>query len=261
MTAELPRFLRRISLRPVPVASREVVPEVDPIEIRLRDVWKTYRTGTIEFTALRGVDLEIARGEFTAVMGPSGSGKSTLMNILGCLDVKDEGEYILNGIDIRDFDNDDLARLRNQEIGFIFQSFNLLPRLTVLENVELPLIYADLGKKERRVRAQEALEAVGLTRWAGHRPGEISGGQRQRVAIARATICRPALLLADEPTGNLDSASSAEIMKLFQSLHAAGSTIVLVTHEPDIAAFASRIVHVVDGRILDDVRKEASHVL
>ncbi len=233
----------------------------DPgIVIRLRGVWKTYRTGAMEFTALKGIDLDIASGEFTAIMGPSGSGKSTLMNILGCLDVKDEGEYILNGIDIRDMDRDELARIRNQEIGFVFQSFNLLPRLTVLENVELPLIYADFGKKERRARAEEALAAVGLTRWAGHKPSEISGGQRQRVAIARATICRPALLLADEPTGNLDSESSAEIMRLIQSLNAAGSTIVLVTHEADIAAYASRIVRVVDGQITDDRRKEAKRV-
>ncbi|MBP7402893.1 MAG: ABC transporter ATP-binding protein [Clostridia bacterium] len=228
--------------------------------IQLHNVWKTYRSGTIEFTALRGIDLEIARGEFTAVMGPSGSGKSTLMNILGCLDTKDEGDYILNGIDIRDMDRDELARIRNREIGFVFQSFNLLPRLTVVENVELPLVYADFRKRERRERAMELLDAVGLTRWANHRPGEISGGQRQRVAIARATVCSPALLLADEPTGNLDSGSSAEIMRLFQSLNEAGSTILLVTHEADIAAYASRIVHVVDGRITDDLRREVSHV-
>lgn len=228
--------------------------------IQLHNVWKTYRSGTIEFTALRGIDLEIARGEFTAVMGPSGSGKSTLMNILGCLDTKDEGDYILNGIDIRDMDRDELARIRNREIGFVFQSFNLLPRLTVVENVELPLVYADFRKRERRERAMELLDAVGLTRWANHRPGEISGGQRQRVAIARATVCSPALILADEPTGNLDSGSSAEIMRLFQSLNEAGSTILLVTHEADIAAYASRIVHVVDGRITDDLRREVSHV-
>jgi len=228
--------------------------------IQLHNVWKTYRSGTIEFTALRGIDLEIARGEFTAGMGPSGSGKSTLMNILGCLDTKDEGDYILNGIDIRDMDRDELARIRNREIGFVFQSFNLLPRLTVVENVELPLVYADFRKRERRERAMELLDAVGLTRWANHRPGEISGGQRQRVAIARATVCSPALLLADEPTGNLDSGSSAEIMRLFQSLNEAGSTILLVTHEADIAAYASRIVHVVDGRITDDLRREVSHV-
>lgn len=229
--------------------------------IVLRDIWKIYRTGSIEFTALQGVDLRIGRGEFTAIMGPSGSGKSTLMNILGCLDVKDRGEYILNGTDIHDLSPDDLARIRNREIGFVFQSFNLLPRLTVLENVELPLVYADLNKKERRERAEAALEAVGLYRWANHRPGEISGGQRQRVAIARATICRPALLLADEPTGNLDSESSAEIMALFQSLHTDGATIVLVTHEPVVAAYASRVVRVVDGRIQADERKEAGHVL
>lgn len=223
--------------------------------IRLRDVWKTYRTGSISFTALKGVTLDIAHGEFAAIMGPSGSGKSTLMNILGCLDSKDEGDYILNGIDIRGMDRDELARIRNQEIGFVFQSYNLLPRLTVLDNVELPLVYADFGKRERRKRALDALEAVGLSRWAEHKPGEISGGQRQRAAIARATICRPALLLADEPTGNLDSESSAEIMRLFQTLHEDGSTIVLVTHEPDIAAYANRTIRVVDGCITSDTRR------
>jgi putative ABC transport system ATP-binding protein len=228
--------------------------------IHLYDVWKTYQTGSISYTALKGIHLDIRRGEFTAVMGPSGSGKSTLMNIIGCLDVKDSGDYILNGIDIRDLDRDELARIRNQEIGFVFQSYNLLPRLSVIENVELPLVYADFGKRERRERAAEALESVGLTRWAEHRPGEISGGQRQRAAIARATICRPALLLADEPTGNLDTESSAEIMRLFLSLNNAGATILLVTHEADIAAYASRIVRVVDGRITDDQRKEAGHV-
>ncbi len=247
-------------LRRADTSSRPPAAAPAPV-IVLRDIWKIYRTGNIAFTALQGVDLQIDRGEFTAVMGPSGSGKSTLMNILGCLDTKDRGTYILNGTDIHDLGPDDLARIRNREIGFVFQSFNLLPRLTVLENVELPLVYADLHKRDRRTRAMAALEAVGLTRWATHRPGEISGGQRQRVAIARATICRPALLLADEPTGNLDSESSREIMHLFQTLHADGATIVLVTHEPVVAAYASRIVRVVDGRIQADERKESGHVL
>ncbi len=220
--------------------------------ITIRDVWKTYRTGQVEYTALKGIDLDIAAGEFTAIMGPSGSGKSTLMNILGCLDRKDSGTYVLNGTDIVDLAPNDLARIRNREIGFVFQSFNLLPKLYLQENVELPMVYADVSRRDRAHRAAAALEAVGLTPWARHRPNEISGGQKQRVAIARAMILEPALLLADEPTGNLDSQSAMEIMRIFRQLNEVRTTIVLITHEADIAAFASRIIQVRDGRIVTD---------
>lgn len=223
----------------------------DPV-ITVRDVWKTYQTGSVSYTALRGISLDIERGEFTAIMGPSGSGKSTLMNILGCLDRKDEGEYILNGTSIVDLTPNELARIRNREIGFVFQSFNLLPKLNLIENVELPLVYADFRRRERQEQAMEALHAVGLAEFALHRPGELSGGQKQRAAIARALILKPAILLADEPTGNLDSESSAEIMKLFLELNAARKTIILITHEPDIAAYADRVVTVRDGRLIQD---------
>lgn len=220
--------------------------------ITVRELWKTYRTGPIEFTALKGVNLDIDPGEFTAIMGPSGSGKSTLMNILGCLDRKDAGSYVLNGTNITDMPPNELARIRNEEIGFVFQSFNLLPKLDLQENVELPMVYADIGRRERTRRAQEALDAVGLLPWARHRPNEISGGQKQRVAIARAMILHPALLLADEPTGNLDSQSAREIMKIFKQLNEEGSTIVLITHEADVAAYASRIINFFDGTIRSD---------
>jgi putative ABC transport system ATP-binding protein len=220
--------------------------------ITLRDIWKTYRTGPIEFTALKGVNLDIDAGEFTAIMGPSGSGKSTLMNILGCLDRKDSGSYVLNGTNIADLSANDLAHIRNKEIGFVFQSFNLLPKLNVLENVELPMVYAAIGRRERAKRAAEALESVGLSLWALHRPNEISGGQKQRVAIARAMVLQPSILLADEPTGNLDSESALEIMHIFQTLNKSGSTILLITHEADIAAFTSRTIHFVDGVVVAD---------
>jgi putative ABC transport system ATP-binding protein len=220
--------------------------------ILMQDIWKTYRTGPVEFTALKGVTLEVGHGEFTAIMGPSGSGKSTLMNIIGCLDRKDTGRFILNGTDIAEITGNDLARVRNQEIGFIFQSFNLLPKLNIVENVELPMVYADVRRRERVRRASEALGDVGLMPWIRHRPNEISGGQKQRVAIARAMVLRPSLLLADEPTGNLDSQSSLEIMKIFQQLNKAGTTILLITHEADIAAFARRVVQIVDGAIVAD---------
>ena len=220
--------------------------------IAVRDVWKTYRTGQIEFTALKGIDLDIAAGQFTAIMGPSGSGKSTLMNILGCLDRKDRGTYTLNGTSITDMAPNELARIRNREIGFVFQSFNLLPKLNLLENVELPMVYADIHRRERNERAREALQMVGLLPWAKHRPNEISGGQKQRAAIARAVVLRPALLWADEPTGNLDSQSAGEIMKVFTHLNQTGSTIVLITHEPEIAAYAGRTITFRDGRIIFD---------
>jgi putative ABC transport system ATP-binding protein len=220
--------------------------------ITVKDVWKTYKTGLVEFTALKGINLDIDTGEFTAIMGPSGSGKSTLMHILGCLDRKDTGTYILNGTSIADLSPNDLARIRNREIGFVFQSFNLLPKLNLQENVELPMVYADIHRRDRSRRAREALDAVGLTPWLRHRPNEISGGQKQRVAIARAMVLQPALLLADEPTGNLDSESSAEIMKVFRQLNQTGSTIVLITHEAEIASYASRIIHFRDGLVVND---------
>jgi putative ABC transport system ATP-binding protein len=202
--------------------------------------------------ALRGVTLSIRRNEYVAIMGPSGSGKSTMMNVLGCLDTPDAGEYWLNGQEVSRLTDDALARVRNKEIGFVFQTFNLLPRATALHNVELPLIYAGLSARERRDRAMAALERVGLGNRMDHRPNELSGGQRQRVAIARALVNQPSILLADEPTGNLDSTTSADIMQVFGELHAMGQTVIMVTHEPDIAAFAERVVVLRDGRVESD---------
>jgi putative ABC transport system ATP-binding protein len=202
--------------------------------------------------ALRGVSFSIRRNEYVAIMGPSGSGKSTMMNVLGCLDTPDAGEYWLNGQEVSRLTDDALARVRNKEIGFVFQTFNLLPRATALHNVELPLIYAGLSARERRDRAMAALERVGLGNRMDHRPNELSGGQRQRVAIARALVNQPSILLADEPTGNLDSTTSADIMQVFGELHAMGQTVIMVTHEPDIAAFAERVVVLRDGRVESD---------
>lgn len=219
------------------------------IVINLHDVWKTYQTGEVSLTALKGIDLQVRRGEFTAIMGPSGSGKSTLMNVIGCLDQKDQGSYELNGIAINELDANELARIRNEEIGFVFQSFNLLSKLNLRENVELPMIYAGIGRKERTHRAMDALRSVGLADWARHKPNEVSGGQKQRAAIARAIVLKPALIMADEPTGNLDSKSSHEIMQLFRELNEAGTTIILITHEADIATYARRIIHFSDGII------------
>jgi putative ABC transport system ATP-binding protein len=217
---------------------------------------RNYQLGTEVVHALRGVDLQVRRNEFTAIMGPSGSGKSTLMNLLGCLDTPSAGEYWLNGQKVSELDDDELARIRNKEIGFVFQTFNLLPRATSLHNVELPLIYAGVSAKDRRERAAHALEKVGLGDRMHHKPNELSGGQRQRVAIARALVNDPSMVLADEPTGNLDSATSSEIMAVFEDLHGAGQTIILITHEHDIAAHADRQVHLLDGLIARDVQTE-----
>src|SRR6478609_1236383 len=221
------------------------------------DLWKTYHMGTEDVHALRGVSIQIERGEYVAIMGPSGSGKSTLMNLIGCLDTPSKGTYLLNGKQASQMNDDELARIRNEEIGFVFQTFNLLPRATALHNVELPLIYAGVPSKERQERARGALEKVELTSRASHRPNELSGGQRQRVAIARALVNNPSILLADEPTGNLDSKTGVEIMGVFERLHKAGNTIVLVTHEPDVAAYAYRSIHIRDGQVEQDVRRAA----
>ena len=228
--------------------------------IRSRGLTKDYVLGAETVRALRGVDVEIRPGEFVAVMGPSGSGKSTFMNLVGCLDTPSAGEYWLNGVLVSELSDDELARIRNREIGFVFQTFNLLPRATALHNVELPLIYAGVGAKERRQRAEDKLELVGLSDRMDHRPPELSGGQRQRVAVARALINNPALLLADEPTGNLDSVTGKEIMDVFVELNREGQTIVIVTHEANIAAYAMRQVHLYDGHIARDFLKEQGGV-
>jgi putative ABC transport system ATP-binding protein len=222
--------------------------------IETRDLWKTYVMGSEEIHALRGVNIDIDKGEYVAIMGPSGSGKSTLMNLIGCLDTPTKGSYLLNGKQVSQMNDNELARIRNEEIGFVFQTFNLLPRASALHNVELPLIYAGIAAKDRQERAKEALRKVELAERMSHRPNELSGGQRQRVAIARALVNNPSILLADEPTGNLDSKTGVEIMSLFDRLHSGGNTIILVTHEADIAAHARRVVHIRDGQVEKDVQ-------
>jgi putative ABC transport system ATP-binding protein len=228
--------------------------------IETRDLWKTYVMGSEEIHALKGVSIEIQRGEYVAIMGPSGSGKSTLMNLIGCLDTPSKGSYLLNSKQVSQMNDNELARIRNEEIGFVFQTFNLLPRATALQNVELPLVYAGVSGADRHQRAKAALDKVELTSRMGHRPNELSGGQRQRVAIARALVNNPSILLADEPTGNLDSKTGNEIMTLFARLHQSGNTIVLVTHEADIAAYAHRTVHIRDGQVEKDVSTEPAAV-
>jgi len=223
--------------------------------IETHDLWKTYTMGGEEIHALRGTSIAISRGEYVAIMGPSGSGKSTLMNLIGCLDTPSRGRYLLNDKQVSDMNDNELARIRNEEIGFVFQTFNLLPRASALQNVELPLIYAGVPARERGERARGALERVELADRMSHKPNELSGGQRQRVAIARALVNSPSILLADEPTGNLDSRTGNEILGLFSRLHEAGNTILLVTHEPDVAAFARRAIHLRDGGVEKDVEQ------
>lgn len=239
----------------VPLKSITEPPEI----LRVEAVKKYYVTGRQTVRALDGVTLSIRKNEYVAIMGPSGSGKSTMMNILGCLDSPTEGRYILDGTDVSRMDDAALARVRNREIGFVFQSFNLLPGYDAMENVALPLIYSGVPKSERVARSAKALEAVGLSERMHHRPNELSGGQRQRVAVARALVGRPSIILADEPTGNLDSKTSVEIMKLFDDIHRQGNTVVIVTHEENIANFARRIVRLRDGRIESDKTNETLH--
>jgi putative ABC transport system ATP-binding protein len=233
---------------------RQNVQDVPSALISMRNIWKTYVMGSEEVHALHGVSFDVQRGEYLAIIGPSGSGKSTLMNLIGCLDTPTQGEYWINGKVVSEMEDDELARIRNKEVGFVFQTFNLLARATSLHNVELPLIYAGMGSAERHEKAKQALASVELTDRMMHRPNELSGGQRQRVAIARALVNHPSILLADEPTGALDTATSYEIMNLFERLHAEGNTIIVVTHEHDIAERAHRVISIRDGQIEKDER-------
>jgi len=241
--------------RQVVTGAPGIVPSSDWV-IVTRGITRNYDMGGEIVHALRGIELAVRRNEYVAIMGPSGSGKSTLMNLIGCLDTPSAGEYWLNGVLVSRMADDELARVRNREIGFVFQTFNLLPRATALQNVELPLVYAGVSSAERKQRAKDALASVQLSDRMDHRPNELSGGQRQRVAIARALVNRPAILLADEPTGNLDSTTSEEIMRVFEGLAATGQTVIMVTHEPDIAAHARRVVVLRDGRISSDENRE-----
>lgn len=220
--------------------------------IHIRNIIRNFQLGTETVYVLKGIDLDIKRGEYVAIMGPSGSGKSTLMNLLGCLDTPTSGQYILNGKDVSQMSDDELAEIRNKEIGFVFQTFNLLPRTTALENVALPMIYAGVSKTDRTVRAKEVLESVGLGDRMDHKPNELSGGQRQRVAVGRALVNKPSIILADEPTGNLDSKTSLEIMELFDEIHQAGNTVIVVTHEEDVAKRAKRVIRLRDGVVESD---------
>jgi putative ABC transport system ATP-binding protein len=233
------------------------LPETNPAHlIEMTELTRVYDLGPQQIFALNGVNLTIAQGEYVAIMGPSGSGKSTLMNIIGCLDTPSSGSYLLDGVPVETLNDDELAAIRNKKIGFVFQTFNLLARTSALHNVELPLVYAKISRAERRQQAEEALAAVGLADRMSHQPNELSGGQRQRVAIARALVNRPSLLLADEPTGNLDSTTSVEIMKVFETLSTQGQTVIMVTHEPDIAAHARRVVVLRDGQVSTDETQE-----
>lgn len=227
--------------------------------IDIRDIKRNFELGHETVYVLKGIDLQINKGEYVALMGPSGSGKSTLMNILGCLDTPTSGDYILNGKNVSQMHDDELAEIRNKEIGFVFQTFNLLPRTTALDNVALPMVYAGYPKAERRQRAKEVLDQVNLSDRVDHQPNQLSGGQRQRVAIARALVNRPSIILADEPTGNLDSKTSVEIMKLFGEIHQNGNTVILVTHEEDIAAYAHRVIRLRDGMIESDTQNSNPH--
>lgn len=225
--------------------------------IQLQKLFKFYQVGNEIIKALRNINLQIYKNEYVAIMGPSGSGKSTMMNILGCLDTPTYGQYFLNGKDVSKMNENELAEVRNKEVGFVFQTFNLMPRYTALENVALPLVYAGVGKLERMQRAKEVLERVGLGDRVMHKPNELSGGQRQRVAIARALVNHPSIILADEPTGNLDSKTSVEIMRLFGQIHQMGNTVIIVTHEEEIAEYAHRIIRLKDGRIMEDVKNQS----